>query len=99
MSHSEFNLDKNLASSSLLDHLKSLRLNNGAADSVTVGPNKYLSVPKAGAKPLNPDDIAVCADSIKRYQPKALTQYDRNMFIVNWLDNIDPQNCITPEDP
>jgi hypothetical protein len=62
----------------------------------TVGSSKYLCVPKSG-RTLCPDDIAVCTDTIRRYQPKAFTRYDRNMFIVNWLDNIDPQNTATED--
>lgn len=85
LSQSEFNLDKSSGVNALAQQ-----------SSAAVNPNKYLCVPRSG-KPLCPDDIAVCADTIKRYQPKAFTRYDRNMFIVNWLDNIDPQNS-TPED-
>lgn len=96
LSLSEFNLDKNSGGGA--DHvpnqLQFLGRNN--ATGATTGSSKYLSVPRTG-KPLCPDDIAVCTDTIKRYQPKAFTRYDRNMFIVNWLDNIDPQNT-TAED-
>lgn len=62
------------------------------------GSGKYLSVPRSGRKLLCPDDIAMCTDTIKRFQPKAFTRYDRNMFIVNWLDNIDPQNNAAADD-
>lgn len=90
LSHSEFNLDKTAGSNILNQQI----LNPTSA--AAVGSNKFLNVPKSG-KTLCPDDIAVCADTIKRYQPKPFTRYDRNMFIVNWLDNIDPQNA-TMED-
>ncbi|CAI6358538.1 unnamed protein product [Macrosiphum euphorbiae] len=101
LSLSEFNLDKS-SSGGGADHVPDqLQLSDrndatGAAIAAASGSNKYLSVPRTG-KPLCPDDIAVCTDTIKRYQPKAFTRYDRNMFIVNWLDNIDPQNT-TAED-
>ena len=94
LSLSEFNLDK---SSGGADHvpLNQMQLSNRydaiPTTAATAGSSKYLSVPRTG-KPLCSDDIAVCADTIKRFQPKAFTRYDRNMFIVNWLDNIDPQN-------
>lgn len=70
---------------------------NNRPTAATANANKYLCVPRSG-KPLCLDDIAMCADTTKRYQPKAFTRYDRDMFIVNWLDNIDPHNISTLED-
>lgn len=91
LSQSEFNLNKSSGGNAVDQNL------SGRIDNANVtGSSKFLSVPKSGKK-LCPDDIAVCADTIKRYQPKPFTRYDRNMFIVNWLDNIDPQNA-TMED-
>jgi len=101
LSLSEFNLDKSSGGGAdhVPDQLQLPDRNDAAAAAIAAaaGSNKYLSVPRT-SKPLCPDDIAVCTDTIKRYQPKAFTRYDRNMFIVNWLDNIDPQNT-TVEDP
>lgn len=91
LSLSEFNLDKSSGAGQLQQ--SSGRNDTAAATAAAVaGSSKYLSVPRSSGKPLCPDDIAVCTDTIKRYQPKAFTRYDRNMFIVNWLDNIDPQS-------
>lgn len=100
LSQSEFNLDK---TNSQDQPQQSSGSNDAAATAASTttptagGSSKYLCVPKSG-KPLCPDDIAVCTDTIKRYQPKAFTRYDRNMFIVNWLDNIDPQNTSAADD-
>jgi len=98
LSLSEFNLDKSSGTDHVPGQLQLSDRNDATSAATTAAPaaaaagsSKYLSVPRSG-KPLCPDDIAVCTDTIKRYQPKAFTRYDRNMFIVNWLDNIDPQN-------
>ncbi|XP_025203449.1 uncharacterized protein LOC112600443 isoform X2 [Melanaphis sacchari] len=92
LSLSEFNLDKSSGTDRVPDQLQLSGRHDGTAATAATGSGKYLSVPRTGGKSLCPDDIAVCTDTIKRYQPKAFTRYDRNMFIVNWLDNIDPQN-------
>ncbi|XP_050529900.1 uncharacterized protein LOC126899253 [Daktulosphaira vitifoliae] len=75
LSHSEFNLD-------------SLTLKIPPPDVCESQPSKYLSVPQSGGKKLNRGDILTCADSIKRYQPKPFSQFDRNMFIFNWLHDV-----------
>lgn len=89
LSKSEFNLNKTATgnNANVPDQQSAATGTDAPA-----GSNKFLCVPKHGNQTLCPDDIAVCTDTIKRYQPKAFTRYDRNMFIVNWLDNIDPQN-------
>ncbi|XP_026810977.1 uncharacterized protein LOC113552331 [Rhopalosiphum maidis] len=97
LSLSEFNLDKSAGADRVPEPLQLSDRHDVTATTTAAGSSKYLSVPKTGGKPLCPDDIAVCTDTIKRYQPKAFTRYDRNMFIVNWLDNIDPQNNTTED--
>lgn len=97
LSQSEFNLDKTCGDGAMAAGQIMASDRGGVGGTDATGPGKYLSVPRPGGKPLCPDDIAVCTDTIKRYQPKAFTRYDRNMFIVNWLDNIDPQNTATED--
>ncbi|KAE9533543.1 hypothetical protein AGLY_009181 [Aphis glycines] len=92
LSLSEFNLDKSSGADRVPDQPQLSDRNDATTATAAASSGKYLSVPKTGGKPLCQDDIAVCTDTIKRYQPKAFTRYDRNMFIVNWLDNIDPQH-------
>ncbi|XP_050438634.1 uncharacterized protein LOC126844464 [Adelges cooleyi] len=81
LSHSEFNLHR----------MTPTPMAERNEQTPAGGSSKYLCVPQSGKK-LYEGDIVACADTIKRYQPKPFSRFDRNVFIFNWLHNIKPEN-------